>query len=145
MGVDTSSFPQTKAEWTVRCKQLGITSWSEYKQKNTLFLDRLKTALNVSPTIIDYNDIEQDIFYQITNIESEHARQISTFAIERDTRASEYNDKLNEVRRELNLSNSITNDINDIIQQIKNLALTHKTQFDQLTAEQNILLQKLHV
>ena len=38
LGVDTSSFPQTKAEWTVRCKQLGITSWSEYKQKNSALL-----------------------------------------------------------------------------------------------------------
>ena len=34
LGVDTSSFPQTKSEWIRLCKDMGISSWSQYKEKN---------------------------------------------------------------------------------------------------------------
>jgi superfamily II DNA or RNA helicase len=34
LGVDTSLFPQTKAEWIRLCKDVGITSWKLYKIKN---------------------------------------------------------------------------------------------------------------
>jgi hypothetical protein len=34
LGVDTSLFPQTKAEWIRLCKDVGITSWELYKIKN---------------------------------------------------------------------------------------------------------------
>jgi superfamily II DNA or RNA helicase len=34
LGVDTSSFPQTKTEWICLCKERGILTWSNYK-KNT--------------------------------------------------------------------------------------------------------------
>jgi superfamily II DNA or RNA helicase len=33
LGVDTSTFPQTKSEWSHAWRDLGITSWAEYKQK----------------------------------------------------------------------------------------------------------------
>lgn len=33
LGVDTSAFPQTKSEWIRVCKDMNITSWSEYKKK----------------------------------------------------------------------------------------------------------------
>lgn len=33
LGVDTSSFPQTKTEWIRVCKDRGIMSWSDYKHK----------------------------------------------------------------------------------------------------------------
>ena len=36
LGVDTSSFPQTKHAWTLAWKQAGIRSWAEYKDKNFL-------------------------------------------------------------------------------------------------------------
>ena len=32
LGVDTSAFPQTKSEWIRIWKDMGITSWSEYKE-----------------------------------------------------------------------------------------------------------------
>jgi hypothetical protein len=35
LGIDTSAFPQTKADWVRMCKDMGIKSWSEYKQKNS--------------------------------------------------------------------------------------------------------------
>lgn len=35
LGVDTSTFPQTKLEWVRVCKSMGIGSWDEYKQKCT--------------------------------------------------------------------------------------------------------------
>lgn len=34
LGVDTSNFPPTKMDWVNKCKQLGISSWEDYKQKN---------------------------------------------------------------------------------------------------------------
>ena len=38
LGIDTSPFPQTKLEWIHKCKELGITSWSTYKQKKNITL-----------------------------------------------------------------------------------------------------------
>jgi superfamily II DNA or RNA helicase len=38
LGVDTSAFPQTKSEWIRVCKEMGISSWTEYKQKNSELL-----------------------------------------------------------------------------------------------------------
>jgi hypothetical protein len=38
LGVDTSVFPPTKLDWIVRCKELGLTTWDTYKQKNNVFL-----------------------------------------------------------------------------------------------------------
>ena len=38
LGVDTSAFPPTKAEWTVQWKQMGIRSWTEYTQKKSPLL-----------------------------------------------------------------------------------------------------------
>ena len=38
LGVDTSAFPPTKAEWTARWKQMGIRSWTEYTQKKSPLL-----------------------------------------------------------------------------------------------------------
>lgn len=38
LGVDTSSFPQTKAEWIRAWKDMGIRSWTEYKEKNSPLL-----------------------------------------------------------------------------------------------------------
>jgi len=38
LGVDTSGFPQTKSDWIRVCKEMGITSWSQYKEKNSLTL-----------------------------------------------------------------------------------------------------------
>ena len=38
LGVDTSAFPLTKAEWTARWKQMGIRSWTEYTQKKSALL-----------------------------------------------------------------------------------------------------------
>ena len=38
LGVDTSAFPPTKAEWTARWKQMGIRSWTEYNQKKSPLL-----------------------------------------------------------------------------------------------------------
>lgn len=38
LGVDTSAFPQTKEEWSNICKQLGLTSWDQYKQKKSQHL-----------------------------------------------------------------------------------------------------------
>lgn len=34
LGVDTSAFPHTKSEWIRVCKQMGIASWSQYKEKH---------------------------------------------------------------------------------------------------------------
>jgi len=34
LGVDTTSFPQTKSEWIRTCKDMGLTTWDLYKQKN---------------------------------------------------------------------------------------------------------------
>lgn len=38
LALDTSAFPQTKSEWIRLCKDMGITSWSDYKQKNSIVL-----------------------------------------------------------------------------------------------------------
>ena len=38
LGVDTSTFPQTKSEWIRVWKKMGINSWAEYKQKNSELL-----------------------------------------------------------------------------------------------------------
>ena len=32
LGVDTSAFPQTKSEWIRVCKEMGVTSWDDYKK-----------------------------------------------------------------------------------------------------------------
>jgi superfamily II DNA or RNA helicase len=40
LGVDTSFFPQTKTEWVRVCKDMELTSWNDYKSKNTLVLPR---------------------------------------------------------------------------------------------------------
>jgi hypothetical protein len=34
LGVDTTRFPQTKSEWIRTCKDMGLTTWDLYKQKN---------------------------------------------------------------------------------------------------------------
>ena len=34
LGIDTSSFPQTKYDWVNRCKELGILTWEQYKKVN---------------------------------------------------------------------------------------------------------------
>jgi len=39
LGVDTSSFPPTKQEWVSMCKEKGIKSWEEYKEKNIVPLN----------------------------------------------------------------------------------------------------------
>jgi len=33
LGVDTTSFPQTKAEWILLCKERGILTWEQYKTR----------------------------------------------------------------------------------------------------------------
>jgi hypothetical protein len=33
LGVDTSLFPSTKAEWIYACKEKGIATWDEYKNR----------------------------------------------------------------------------------------------------------------
>jgi superfamily II DNA or RNA helicase len=38
LGVDTTSFPQTKSEWIRTCKDMGLTTWDLYKQKKTEIL-----------------------------------------------------------------------------------------------------------
>ena len=35
LGVDTSAFPQTKTEWIRVCKEMDLTSWDDYKSKNS--------------------------------------------------------------------------------------------------------------
>ena len=37
-GIDTDGFPQTKSEWIRVCKEMGIRSWTEYKEKNSELL-----------------------------------------------------------------------------------------------------------
>jgi len=39
LGVDTSLFPTTKMEWVSMCKEKGIQTWEEYKQKKILPLN----------------------------------------------------------------------------------------------------------
>jgi superfamily II DNA or RNA helicase len=34
LGVEISAFPPTKSEWIQKCKELGIQSWEDYKQRN---------------------------------------------------------------------------------------------------------------
>jgi len=38
LGVNTSAFPQTKSDWISVCKDMGLTSWDAYKQKNSPLL-----------------------------------------------------------------------------------------------------------
>ncbi len=38
LGIDTSIFPQTKTEWIRVCKDMGVTTWDDYKQKNNPLL-----------------------------------------------------------------------------------------------------------
>ena len=38
LGVDTTAFPQTKAEWIHACKEKGIMTWEDYKNKKDLTL-----------------------------------------------------------------------------------------------------------
>jgi hypothetical protein len=35
LGVDTSTFPQTKTEWVNRCKEMGIKTWADYQKINS--------------------------------------------------------------------------------------------------------------
>jgi hypothetical protein len=35
LGVDTSGFPSTKADWIRICKERGIKTWEEYKKRLT--------------------------------------------------------------------------------------------------------------
>ena len=39
LGVDTSLFPPTKQEWITMCKEKGIQTWEEYKQKKIVPLN----------------------------------------------------------------------------------------------------------
>jgi superfamily II DNA or RNA helicase/NADH:ubiquinone oxidoreductase subunit len=38
LGVDTTGFPQTKADWIRVCKEMDLTSWEEYKPKTGVVL-----------------------------------------------------------------------------------------------------------
>lgn len=38
LGVDVSKFPKTKQEWTEVCKQKGIRTWEEYRNKKDIAL-----------------------------------------------------------------------------------------------------------
>jgi predicted nucleic-acid-binding protein len=38
LGIDTFIFPQTKSEWIRVCKDMGVTTWDDYKQKNNPLL-----------------------------------------------------------------------------------------------------------
>lgn len=38
LGVDTTTFPQTKLDWVRVCRAMGIVSWEDYKQKYTTSL-----------------------------------------------------------------------------------------------------------
>ncbi len=35
LGVNTAAFPQTKMEWVRACKEVGLTTWEEYKSKKS--------------------------------------------------------------------------------------------------------------
>ena len=64
LGVDTSSFPQTKSEWVRVCKDMGFTTWDLYKQKNITSL-----PMNPGEMYEDYTnwhkefDVEEDIVW----------------------------------------------------------------------------------
>jgi len=65
LGVDTSAFPQTKVEWTARCKQMGINSWTEYKQKNSPLFPSNPSEMYedyTNPTK-EFNDDEEEIVW----------------------------------------------------------------------------------
>ena len=65
LGVDTSLFPQTKVEWTARCKQMGIQSWTEYKQKNSPLLPSNPSEMYedyTNPTK-EFNEDEDEIVW----------------------------------------------------------------------------------
>jgi superfamily II DNA/RNA helicase len=55
LGVDISSFPPTKAEWIARWKQMGIRSWTEYKQKNSALL-----PINPAEMYEDYTNPDKE-------------------------------------------------------------------------------------
>jgi len=55
LGVDTSNFPQTKLEWRRVWKNMGITSWTEYKQKNSAML-----PLNPGEMYEDYTNPDRE-------------------------------------------------------------------------------------
>jgi len=65
LGVDTSSFPQTKTEWTARWKQMGIRSWEEYTQKNSSLLPANPGEMYESYTnpIAEFNEEEDEIVW----------------------------------------------------------------------------------
>lgn len=55
LGVDTSTFPQTKLEWVRVCKEMGITTWEDYKQKYTSSL-----PANPGEMYTDYTNWDQE-------------------------------------------------------------------------------------
>ena len=55
LGVDTSAFPPTKSEWTRVCKEMGITSWTQYKEKNSPIL-----PLNPGQMYEDYTNPDKE-------------------------------------------------------------------------------------
>ena len=65
LGVDTSAFPQTKAEWTARWKQMGIRTWTEYTQKNSPHLPANPGEMyeNYTNPIAEFNEEEDEIVW----------------------------------------------------------------------------------
>lgn len=61
LGVDTTAFPQTKSEWVRVCKEMDLTSWEEYKSKNTGGL-----PVNPGEMYDDYTNWDKEF-----NVESE--------------------------------------------------------------------------
>lgn len=55
LGVDISSFPQTKSEWVHLCKEMGVTTWNDYQQKNIQYL-----PTNPSEMYEDYTNWDKE-------------------------------------------------------------------------------------
>ena len=55
LGVDTTSFPQTKSEWIRLCKEMGLTTWDLYKQQNSTNL-----PANPGEMYEDYTNWDQE-------------------------------------------------------------------------------------
>jgi hypothetical protein len=55
LGIDTRAFPQTKHEWIRVCKCMGLTTWSEYKQRNSSVL-----PTNPSEMYEDYTNWDKE-------------------------------------------------------------------------------------
>lgn len=58
LGVDTSTFPQTKAEWVSRCKQMEVKTWEDYQK-----IDSPNLPKNPRDMYVDYThwDDEFDV------------------------------------------------------------------------------------